>query len=238
MEKKNTDYINCDLSDLTLRQQTIIRMWIDGKNYREISEVFGCSKQNICATIKRIQKILDTPPDMRTKPAKKIAKPPKKRVKRAKKPDKHKLPPKDIKYKDYDFSILSEKERLSMEGHISGMTYKQLAEKLGVSPSYLGRLLHDARCKLDGIENEAVIRRRENMKRYCSTLDPEVLKERQRKAYLKNREHMLEYFKEYNKTHYPKNREEYLERQKAYYQKNREKILEKQRLRKKGIHDT
>lgn len=84
MEKKNTDYINCDLSDLTLRQQTIIRMWIDGKNYREISEEFGCSKQNICATIKRIQKILDTPPDMRTKPAKKIAKPPKKRVKRAK----------------------------------------------------------------------------------------------------------------------------------------------------------
>lgn len=198
MDKKNTDYINCDLSGLTLRQQTIIKMWIDGKNCREISEEFGCSNQNIYAAIKRIQKILDTPPDMRTKPE-------------------------DIKYKDYDFSILSEKERLCMEGHISGMTYKQLSEKLGITSPYVGRLLHDARCKLDGIENEAVIRHRENMKRYYSTVDPETLKERRKKSYLKNREHMLEYFKEYNKT---------------YYQKNREKILEKQRLKKKGKHDT
>ena len=59
----------------------------------------------------------------------------------------------DIKYKDCDFSILSEKERFCIEGRISGMTYKQLSEKLGVTPPYIGRLLHDARCKLDGIEN-------------------------------------------------------------------------------------
>ncbi|MFQ7551154.1 MAG: hypothetical protein ACLRMZ_13585 [Blautia marasmi] len=108
MEKKNTDYINCDLSDLTLRQQTIIRMWIDGKNYREISEVFGCSKQIYVRPLRGYRRFW-TLHRICALNRQKNCQATKKRVKRAKKPDKHKLPPKDIKYKDYDFSILSEK---------------------------------------------------------------------------------------------------------------------------------
>lgn len=220
MENKKveyTAYIGRDLSILTSRQREAFEMLLSGKKYSEIAAEMGCSKENIYGLIKVARKRLDSPPPVPslTPQNKKVVN---KKVRSTK----------NMKYADYDFSHLSDKQRFCMESHIAGMTYNQIAEALGVTPQYVSCVLYDARCKLDNVPNERLRRIAEHQKEYREKLGPDK-KERfynaHKKYYQKNRDKMIERFKEYNKSYYAKNRERILARQKEMRLMNKKKEL-------------
>lgn len=125
-------------------------------------------------------------------------------------------------YATCDLSILTDREKMAMQGKLDGLNYKDLADKMGVSVGTVGTTLHRAICKLSGVgtyeqRNKDKINERQRQKRKEWT--PERL-ERQNEYHKKYVTEHAERIQEYNREYYAKNKDKILENQKKYRKRN------------------
>lgn len=195
-----------DKSNLTSRQREVLSLREQGLSCMDIAKKLQCSKQNVYGVIASANKRM----------AREIVQDVSEKKQNKKKAyDQYNY----AMYNDRDFSCLSEMERLCMSCKISGMTYRQISEEKGVSISSVGVLLKRAREKLNGTYDRVAIA--EASKKNRVKLGKEIVSERNKKSYLKNREERIKNMKEYNKIYYQKHREEILSRQKEKLKRER-----------------
>lgn len=130
------------------------------------------------------------------------------------------------KYKDADLSILSKRERESIEGRLEGKSYRQIADNLGISTSSVGVLLTNARAKLEGEETYE----QKNKEKYNARRRTQEHREKEKqwhKNYVERHPEHLDNLKEYNRECYLKNKKKILERAK----KRRGEIVSGERIR-------
>lgn len=195
-----------DLSILTPRQKEVFLLYASGKTCVEIARILGCSKQNASALLHAAKRKLENPPQKKAKP-------------RADKPsEKTKKTCLSCyeKYQNCSLDVLTEREREIFSMKLSGMTYSQIAQQVGITSSGVGVLLKNARDRLEGRKTGAEIwneKNQDKIKSYRKSADYAIKQSERHKKYAeseKNKEKMQKYYKE-------------------WYQKNRERILEKQR---------
>lgn len=180
-------YRDKDLSILTPCQKEIFILALSGKSQNEIAEMRGCVRQSISNSLKRSCLKLDGG--------------------KAKKPKKAKC---DFqrgrivydrsKYKDADYSVLTEREARVFKLWINGMTYREIAKELGCSTGNVGNTIESCRKKTSGEKTYAQIWYEKNKERVSEKIrtDPKRAEYR-RKYYQENKERILEKQKERKK---------------------------------------
>lgn len=205
------------LERLTEKQKNAVLMVLDGKTQAEIAKITGCSVQNISclikAAIERNSRIL-------ARGEKRIA--PRKKAVRCQ--TKGRLGRNYGEYKDKDFTSLTPREKEIMTLKIEGLTYQQIADRVGVQSSCVGALLHRARAKLDGTYHDGLRVTINQRAREARKKSPDKVRKNNKMAYLKNREKRIADMREYNKKYYQQHREEILKRQEEKRAARLEKI--------------
>lgn len=127
------------------------------------------------------------------------------------------------KYSDYDLSVLTNREKEILELKISGMTYSEISEKLGITSGAVGVMLQKSREKLNCVV----------------TIQQKYYQENREKIRIQRKEpEYLERKKEYNKAYVRKHQDQVKQYLKEYYQKNRGKILERQKEKRQEKRDS
>lgn len=190
-----------DLDVLTDRQRIAVQTILDGKTLTEIAKEMKCSKQNVSALIKSAQ---DRYIRIQGKQEHTSIK-----MKQCPTTIRHNVY--EI-YENYDLSELTPREKEMMLLKISGLSYREIANKLGlISTSGVGVILQRAREKLDGTYNRDEINKK--MQEWRKR-NPEKVKEVNKKQYIINREKRIKDMKIYNKKYYQEHREQILEKRK------------------------
>lgn len=207
-----------DVGRLSERQRKIYAMREEGMTQAEIARALGCSKQNVHIILKTIEKNIQNDMGKSTEEAL--------QAKKRKEGEKGANNIAYKKYKDADLSILSSRERETMEGKLEGKSYRQIADSLGISVSTVGVSLANARAKLGGEETYA----QKNKEKYNASRRTQEHREKEKqwhKNYVERHPEHLDKLKKYNREYYLKNKEKILERAK----KRREGIVSSERIR-------
>lgn len=138
---------------LTEKQQEIVSFILLGKSVKEILEIEGCSRQNIYSMMDDVIHRMGSgkPVRKRRERKPKTEKPQKTKKIKTQKP-KMKVSRQKIDYEKYincDLSLLTESERKILMSVVKLKSNKEVAEKLGVSYSYITKTLISARAKLE-----------------------------------------------------------------------------------------
>jgi hypothetical protein len=115
------------------------------------------------------------------------------------------------KYIDYDFSILTNRQREILLLKISGCTFSEIGNILDCSVKTIANILGQAIKKLDGVPVSDAERKRNQ--------------QIQKKSYEKNRQKRIEDMRERNRLYYVKNRDRILSKQKLACRKSDSKNL-------------
>lgn len=190
-----------ELDALTERQYIAVKAVIARKSLTEIAKEMNCSKQNVSELIKSAQERY-----IRIQGKQECAST---KIQQCSTTIPHNAY--EI-YANYDLSVLTPREKEMMLLKISGLSYREIANKLGlISTSGVGVILRRAREKLTGTYNRDEINKKAQEWR---KKNPEKVKEVNKKQYVKNREKRIKDMKQYNKKYYQEHREEILEKQK------------------------
>lgn len=208
-------YAQCDLSNLTTRQREIFQLALKGKSYSDIAKELGGSRQNISSVIHCATKRLESIQEKNQLSQKKIGE--RKKAKAAKKKNFY------LPFLRMDLSVLSNRELEVLVLASNGdKTYREIAEELAVSGSYIGDLLRRARLKLTGEYEPVRERQAEKQREFRKKMDEE------------RREKRKKYASEYHKKYHRRKSEQINAYNKEYYQKHKEAILAKQKERRKA----
>lgn len=172
-----------------------------GMTQKMVAEELGCTRQNISLILNSI----------------------KNKEPKAEKQKRTTVPENYQQYKSADLSILTDREKEILTMKIGEKTYKEIAERLGISVSSVGAMLNRAKTKLDGKETyEQINRELINTRRRKKRRTPEQREKeyKWRRNYINNHPEFKEHLKAY---------------QREYYLKNRERILGKERRLKNNI---
>ena len=137
-----------------------------------------------------------------------------------------------LHYINCEMSKLSEGQRACLLGYLGGMRAQDIADKYGVNKPVVYNRIREAKSIIDtgsAHSPEEVKKRQEYAQKYYqehkdemkarsrkyAAEHPELVKEANRRNYLKYREKRLEEQREYNKKYYARNREQILARSKA-----------------------
>ena len=116
-------------------------------------------------------------------------------------------------YKSADLSILTDREKEILTMKIEGKTYKEIAEKLGTSVSFVGAMLNRAKTKLDGKETYEQ-RNRELINARRRTPDHREKEKKWHRNFMNNHPEFKEHLKAYRRKYYLENRERIIEKAK------------------------
>lgn len=192
-----TPQIAVDVDKLSERQKEIYLLSKKGIMQTEIAKIYGCTKQNISYTLKKIY--IDAENEF-------------------KRCNENRGQFERYNYKDADLNVLTRREKEVIEKMIKGETRIQIAQDMGITPKTVGIYLCRARAKL---ENRETYEQKNRDKINAKRRTPEHREKE--KVWHKNFVNAHPEFKkkisEYNKEYYAKNKGKILKKSKQRREK-------------------